>query len=216
MSKTPAKSSSADFKSQFIEMFGDTDNRASLESLCTVFADGDWIESKDQADEGIRLIQTGNIGNAGYIDKEERARFISYETFDRLSCTEVFPGDVLISRLPDPIARCCIVPDIGRRAITAVDCTIVRFKKEILPDYFEEYTLTPDYALQIQDFVTGSTRQRISRKNLGAVTVPVPDLERQKVFVEIAHQSDKSKFELNEAIKDLDAMYKRIIKDNLG
>jgi len=203
-------------KSQFIEMFGDTDNRASLESLCTVFADGDWIESKDQADEGIRLIQTGNIGNAEYIDKEERARFISYETFDRLSCTEVFPGDVLISRLPDPIARCCIVPDIGRRAITAVDCTIVRFKTEILPDYFEEYTLTPDYALQIQDFVTGSTRQRISRKNLGAVTVPVPDLERQKVFVEIAHQRDKSKFELNEAIKDLDAMYKRIIKDNLG
>jgi type I restriction enzyme S subunit len=203
-------------KSQFIEMFGDTDNRASLESLCTVFADGDWIESKDQSDEGIRLIQTGNIGNAEYIDKEERARFISDETFDRLSCTEVFPGDVLISRLPDPIARCCIVPDIGRRAITAVDCTIVRFKTEILPDYFEEYTLTPDYALQIKDFVTGSTRQRISRKNLGAVTVPVPDLERQKVFVEIAHQSDKSKFELNEAIKDLDAMYKRIIKDNLG
>jgi type I restriction enzyme S subunit len=160
-------------KSQFIEMFGDTDNRASLESLCTVFADGDWIESKDQSDEGIRLIQTGNIGNAEYIDKEERARFISDETFDRLSCTEVFPGDVLISRLPDPIARCCIVPDIGRRAITAVDCTIVRFKTEILPDYFEEYTLTPDYALQIKDFVTGSTRQRISRKNLGAVTVPV-------------------------------------------
>lgn len=193
-------------KSQFIEMFGDTDNRASLESLCTVFADGDWIESKDQADEGIRLIQTGNIGNAEYIDKEERARFISYETFDRLSCTEVFPGDVLISRLPDPIARCCIVPDIGRRAITAVDCTIVRFKTEILPDYFEEYTLTPDYALQIQDFVTGSTRQRISRKNLGAVTVPVPDLERQKVFVEIAHQRDKSKFVLsyiNRNIKEL-------------
>lgn len=128
-------------KSQFIEMFGDAENRVSLESLCTVFADGDWIESKDQANEGIRLIQTGNIGNAEYINKDERARFISDETFDRLSCTEVFPGDVLISRLPDPIARCCIVPNIGQRAITAVDCTIVRFKKEILPDYFKEYTL---------------------------------------------------------------------------
>ena len=203
-------------KSQFIEMFGDAENRASLESLCTVFADGDWIESKDQANEGIRLIQTGNIGNAEYINKDERARFISDETFDRLSCTEVFPGDVLISRLPDPIARCCIVPNIGQRAITAVDCTIVRFKKEILPDYFKEYTLIPDYSHQVQNFVTGSTRQRISRKNLGAITVPVPELEEQKTFVELAQQSDKSKFELNEAIKDLDAMYKRIIKDNLG
>lgn len=193
-------------KSQFIEMFGDAENRVSLESLCTVFADGDWIESKDQANEGIRLIQTGNIGNAEYINKDERARFISDETFDRLSCTEVFPGDVLISRLPDPIARCCIVPNIGQRAITAVDCTIVRFKKEILPDYFKEYTLTPDYSHQVQNFVTGSTRQRISRKNLGAITVPVPELEEQKTFVELAHQSDKSKFELqyvNRNVKEM-------------
>ena len=28
-----------------------------------VFVDGDWIESKDQSPEGVRLIQTGNVGN---------------------------------------------------------------------------------------------------------------------------------------------------------
>jgi type I restriction enzyme S subunit len=203
-------------KSQFIEMFSDVEKRAPLESLCSVFTDGDWIESKDQAEEGIRLIQTGNVGNAEYIDKFDRAHFISEDTFARLSCTEVLPGDVLISRLPDPIARCCIVPNIGQRAITAVDCTIVRFKDNILPQYFEEYTLTPAYANQIQNFVTGSTRQRISRKNLGSVLVPVPNKNLQKAFIDIVEQSDKSKAALRKAIDDLDAMYKRILKDNLG
>lgn len=32
-----------------------------LEDICTVFTDGDWIESKDQSDEGIRLVQTGKL-----------------------------------------------------------------------------------------------------------------------------------------------------------
>ena len=35
---------------------------ATLGDLCEVFADGDWVESKDQSPEGIRLIQTNHHG----------------------------------------------------------------------------------------------------------------------------------------------------------
>ena len=42
-----------------------------LEDVCTVFTDGDWIESKDQSNEGIRLIQTGNIGEGIYLEKDD-------------------------------------------------------------------------------------------------------------------------------------------------
>ena len=86
-------------KSQFMEQFGsylgDETRCATVEQVCTVFADGDWIESKDQADDGIRLIQTGNVGNGVYLDKGERARYIDEETFVRLNCTEVLPNDIL-------------------------------------------------------------------------------------------------------------------------
>lgn len=57
---------------------------------------------------------------------------------------------------------------------------------------------------------------RIPMKALRDFKCILPPMELQEQFVETSHQSDKSKFELNEAIKDLDAMYKRIIKDNLG
>ena len=97
-----------------------------LEDICTVFTDGDWIESKDQADEGIRLIQTGNIGMGAYLEKEEKAKYISEETFNKLKCTEIFSGDILVSRLPEPVGRACIIPEKKERMITAVDCTIVR------------------------------------------------------------------------------------------
>ena len=62
------------------------------------FIDGDWIESKDIVFEGgIRYITTGNIGEGKY--KEQGYSFITEKTFKELNCTEVFPGDLLISRL---------------------------------------------------------------------------------------------------------------------
>ena len=185
-------------KSQFMEQFGsylgDETRCATVEQVCTVFADGDWIESKDQADDGIRLIQTGNVGNGVYLDKGERARYIDEETFARLNCTEVLPNDILISRLPDPVGRACIIPDGLGKSITAVDCSIVRLKSHVLPEFFVAYTMTTLYAAQIGSSVTGSTRKRISRKNLGQVVIPTPDIDQQEQFAAFVRQSDKSKF----------------------
>ena len=181
-------------KSQFIEMFGNCLQVEKLSSLCDTFLDGDWIESKDQSDEGIRLVQTGNVGNGIFKNKEEKCRFISDKTFDRLHCTEIFSGDILVSRLPDPIGRACMIPNGLGRMITAVDCSIIRLKESILPDFFIAYTMTPTYRAQINEVTTGTTRRRVSRANLGNVKVPVPPMEQQQQFVSIAHQADKSKF----------------------
>lgn len=57
-------------KSQFIQMFGSYSDNVDITSLCNVFIDGDWIESKDQSHEGIRLIQTGNVGDGVFKDKD--------------------------------------------------------------------------------------------------------------------------------------------------
>ena len=207
-------------KSQFMEQFKELIEQpeacSKIEDICTVFADGDWIESKDQSDEGIRLIQTGNIGKAQYLDKGERARFITEDTFNRLNCTEVKANDILISRLPDPVGRACIIPDGLGKCITAVDCTIVRLEARVMPEYFIAYTLSPFYMMQVAARETGSTRKRISRKNLGKLTIPVPTIESQERFASMVRQSDKSKFELEQALSELTATYKSIIAENLG
>ena len=187
------KSKFVGFKSQFIEMFGDCQQLENISSLCDTFIDGDWIESKDQSNEGIRLIQTGYVGNGFFKNKEDQCRFISNETFDKLHCTEIFPGDILVARLPDPIGRSCIIPDGLGRMITAVDCSIIRLKASILPYFFIAYTMTSTYSGQINEVTTGTTRRRVSRANLGNIKVPTPPTDQQKLFVSIAEQADKSK-----------------------
>ena len=135
---------------------------SNIREISTFISDGDWIESQDQSDYGIRLIQTGNIGNGEYLDKPDKAKYISEETYNKLHCTDVYPGDILISRLPDPIGRSCMVPqDIGR-AITAVDCTILRVNRSNYnPHFFVYYTQTDLYRSKLSYFLTGTTRQKV-------------------------------------------------------
>ncbi|TSA46985.1 MAG: restriction endonuclease subunit S [Actinomycetales bacterium] len=156
-----------------------------LKDICTVFGDGDWIESKDQSNEGIRLIQTGNVGSGIFKDRIEKARWISEDTFKRLRCTEIGEGDVLISRLPDPVGRACLLPTLEHKAVTAVDCSIVRFDANKMDSkFFVYYSQSSEYASAIEPLISGSTRQRISREKLGTVQIPLPSLEKQREIVE--------------------------------
>ena len=155
-----------------------------LGEVCELIADGDWIESKDQSTSGIRLVQTGNVGVGVFRNKEGSEHFISSETFKRLNCTEIFGGDILISRLPDPVGRACIVPELEQGMITAVDCSIVRLRREVcLPAFLVYYASSAEWFDAIEAKCTGSTRKRISRKNLTDVLVPVPSLPEQKRIV---------------------------------
>lgn len=151
-----------------------------LQDVCTVFSDGDWIESKDQSDKGIRLVQTGNIGEGLYLEKEERAKYVSEETFESLKCTEIYPGDILISRLPEPVGRACIIPQKKERMITAVDCTICRVDESIVSkEYLCYFMRSNAYYTKLLGSVTGTTRKRISKKNLGNIELEIPPKEEQ-------------------------------------
>ncbi len=155
-----------------------------LGEVCKTFSDGDWIESKDQSTEGIRLIQTGNIGKGAFRDKNDKCRYISENTFERLNCTEVFAGDILISRLPEPVGRACIIPQLKDRMITAVDCAIVRlFEGAVEKKWFCFYTQSHVYDGFVKTSCTGTTRLRISRKNLGEIPFPLPPTlaEQQRI-----------------------------------
>ena len=161
-----------------------------LAEVSRVFADGDWVESKDQSPEGIRLIQTGNVGEGVFKDRSERARYVSEETFARLRCTEVFEGDCLISRLPEPVGRSCLLPQAGERMITAVDCSIVRFNpKQLLPEFFNYFSQSCDYLTAVDAQTTGTTRKRISRSRLGQTAIPVPSLAEQHQIVDILDEA---------------------------
>ena len=122
----------------------------------------------------MRLVQTGNVGVAEYLDKPNNKKWISEDTFDRLHCEEVLPGDILISRLPEPAGRACIMPLLGAKMITAVDCTIVRTAPDMSNKFLVQYLSSQAYFDDVNICLAGGTRQRISRGNLANFDVPIP------------------------------------------
>jgi type I restriction enzyme S subunit len=190
---------------------------ASLKKVTTLMSDGDWVESKDQSVEGIRLVQTGNIGEGEYLDKSKNAKYISDETFVRLNCTEVFEGDVLVSRLPAPVGRACILPKCSTRMITAVDCTIMRFDKEqCIPSFFVYFSMSSNYQFQVTKHLAGSTRVRISRKNLETVVIPLPPLENQRQISKMLDTAAELLAMRKQQLAELDNLIKSTFYDMFG
>jgi type I restriction enzyme S subunit len=65
--------------------------------------------------------------------------------------------------------------------------------------------------MQIKKVLSGTTRLRVSRANLGRIEVPLPSKDEQIKFVAIVEQADKSKFELRQAIEKIDKVMKSLI-----
>lgn len=143
----------------------------------SLFLDGDWIESKDISDSGIRYITTGNVGTGFY--KEQGSGFITEFTFKKLSCSEVYAGDILISRLNLPIGRACIVPDLNNRIVTSVDNVIFRPDEEYHPKFLVYLFSSKEYFQNTENIARGATMQRISRGLLGNIRVVMPSKDEQ-------------------------------------
>lgn len=156
------------------------------------FDDGDWIEAEFLTDDGIRLIQTGNIGVGCFVDKEAR-KHISPESFDKLRCKDVLEGDLLVCRLAEPAGRACIVPKLEEgRAITAVDVTIFRPVQRIASKRFLlQYFSTKQWFSQVDERCGGSTRSRIARGALGRIEIPLPPtVAEQEAIAEALSDAD--------------------------
>ena len=187
-----------------------------LKDVTSLITDGDWIESRHQSEDGIRLIQTGNVGNGFFKAKDDRPHFISEETFDVLGCTEIFEGDCLVSRLPDPVGRACLIPEMDCRMITAVDCSIIRFNEILVPDFFVYYSQSSKYQNEISNKTTGTTRKRISRKNLEMIPIHVPPIaEQEKIVAELDCLSEIIE-KKKQQLKELDNLAQSIFYEMFG
>ena len=145
--------------------------------------DGDWILSENMTDSGeVKLLQLGSIGNMSYIDRG--FKYLTKETFDELSCTEIFTGYLIINRIISDKMCCCIVPDIDGTIITTVDTCWIAPSETSYDIRFIMYQLaSPSFQSAVLLKATGTTRKRISKNNLIDLQLLLPPLAEQRRIV---------------------------------
>ena len=148
----------------------------------TLFLDGDWIESDVIEESGIRYLTSGNVGAGFY--KEQGSGHISGKTFCDLHCLKVLPGDLMISRLNEPIGRACIVPEGEPCYVVAVDNVILRPNKEYDRKFIMYAMNTDGYAEHGNMIARGATMSRVSRSQLGQFWLAFPNITEQRAIAD--------------------------------
>lgn len=148
----------------------------------TLFLDGDWIESDVIEESGIRYLTSGNVGAGFY--KEQGSGHISEKTFRDLHCLNVLPGDLMISRLNEPIGRACIVPEGEPCYVVAVDNVILRPNKEYDRKFIMYAMNTDGYAEHGNMIARGATMSRVSRSQLGQFRLAFPNITEQRAIAD--------------------------------
>lgn len=165
----------------------------------TLFIDGDWIESKDISESGIRYLTSGNVGEGEF--KRQGEGYVSEETFEKLKCLSVYPGDLMISRLNLPIGRACIVPGDYSIYVVAVDNVILRPNKSYSKKYLMYIMNTNGYSNEAEIISRGTTMKRISRTLLGEMKVCTPSLEEQQKIADFLDKECKRIDRITEKIE---------------
>jgi type I restriction enzyme, S subunit len=181
-----------------------------------IFVDGDWVESKDQDPKGnTRLTQLADIGVGEFLDRS--SRFLTSEKAKELKCTFLKEGDILVARMPDPIGRACIFPGDKHPCVTVVDVCIIRPNpREICNRWLMWMINSPQFKRQLDQYISGTTRQRISRKNLQKLEIPLPPLEEQRRIAAILDKADEVRRKRKEAIRLTEELLKSTFLDLFG
>lgn len=206
-------------KSQFMEQFGEKDYPLqSIGEMSDVVTKGTTPTTLgfNFVNEGVNFIKVENITATGQIMSSDLMHITS-ECHEKLSRSQLSEGDILFS-IAGAIGRTAVVPADILPANTNQALAIIRLKKNtsILKSYLLSALASPCVEKQYNVQKKGIAQINLTLKNIADLIIPVPPIDLQKQFAAFVRQSDKSKFELEQALAELTATYKRIIAENLG
>lgn len=92
-----------------------------------IFVDGPFgseLKVADYTSKEVMLIQLQNIGD-GHFNLDNR-KYTSESKYKQLLPHSMFPGDIVIAKMSDPVARAAIVPAINEKYLVVADSVKLR------------------------------------------------------------------------------------------
>lgn len=209
-------------KARFEEMFGGNalvDLNYPVIQMDEVFniSSSKRILKSEWRDSGIPFLRVRDMVRLAMNQPADNDFFVSDELYASLCESDGIPqaGDIMVSAT-STIGKCYEVKP-GERFYYK-DADILRFRKKIdINSTFFMYCMKlPVLMNQIEATLGVTTVSHFLIARAKTLKVPMPPMEQQQKFAAFVHQTDKSKSELEQALSELTATYKRILSENLG
>lgn len=209
-------------KSQFIALFGNAPiNECSwptivMEDAFSITSSRRILKSEWRTEGSIPFIRVRDMVQLANKEPLTNEFYVSDEFYSsRPEDEKVVPGDIIVSAT-STIGKTYVIKP-GERFYFK-DADVLLFRKKIsINEVFFTYGLTmPTMWDQISDGLGATTVAHFLISKACKLKQPLPPMELQEQFAAFVQQSDKSKFEIEQALAELTATYKRIIAENLG
>jgi type I restriction enzyme S subunit len=207
------KSKFVSFKSQFIERFDyiPEEQYVPLNDVCNLITDGTHNPPKF-VDSGIPFLLVSNI--TGNVITYDTTKYITEETYGALmKRTPIEVGDVLLSTVGS-YGHPAIVTEEKKFSFQRHIAHLKPNRELINSQYLHTVILSDDVQRQIEQLVLGVAQKTLNLAAIKSIKIPLPQLEEQIAFNEFVQQTDKSKFELKEAIKKLEKAQAKFVSEN--
>jgi type I restriction enzyme S subunit len=166
---------------------------------------GSNLKSSDYTDFGVRLIHQENIKEFNFID--ENKRYTSLEKAAELQRSVAFPGDIVMTKMPEPITRAARVPhNISKEFIIMADCIRVRPSPDTPGGYLLYLVNSKSFRQRAEGLATGTTRQRINLTQVKSIRIVIPPKTSRKAFGMFSESFESLREENNHEISILSAI----------
>lgn len=149
------------------------------------------LSSAEIHDEGdARAILLQEVGEGEFNDIEPK--FATAEKYEEITHRAIYPGEVVVAKMAEPVARACIVPDTyGKYLLGCADVVRVLTNDEF-DDRFLMYCMNSHKLWsQAVAHLRGTGRSRINLENISELNLPKPPLHEQVKIAEAIQQFDR-------------------------
>lgn len=209
-------------KSQFVEMFGDPVTNPmgwevkQLGEYCYVtklagFEYTNYIHYQDQGD--VIMIKGLNVKDRKL--KLDDLSYIDKSVSDSLPRSQLKPDDVVMTYIGINIGDVALIDDRYLYHLAPNVAKITPLEKDKTDSVFLVNLL--HYCRELfASSATNTAKQALNMDRIRKISTIVPPLDLQNRFADFVRQADKSKFELQRTIDELEATYKSLLRENLG
>ncbi|MGR2803502.1 restriction endonuclease subunit S [Vibrio harveyi] len=150
---------------------------------------GSNLKASDYTDSGVRVIQLQNIGDGVF--KNNDFVFTHQKKADELRSCNIYPNEIILSKMGDPVARACIVPEYDARYLMCSDGIRLKVAPALFDAKFIFYSLNyKTFRNQALDASTGSTRKRIGLSELRRLKLVTPQKSEQTAIGDVLSSLD--------------------------
>lgn len=180
---------------------------------------GSDLKEDCYTDHGVRIIQLQNIGDGKFIDNYKI--FTSEEKANALESCNIFPGNIIIAKMADPVARACIIPEKDNRYLMASDGIRLSVNEKENDVKFILFSINSKYFRKnAERHGTGTTRLRIGLTELKNLPIIIPPLQEQKKIAAILFAVDTAIEKTTQVIEKIEELKKglmqRLFVDGIG